>query len=103
MLSAAKTSGNGSLLWPVGCTSIEEVANDLVMAIQHGYRVLSWFEHLPEDERPPRWMWHLEHELDSWFDQVDQRRKAKYGGSSDDDGPMGEMMSNELAAGIRGG
>lgn len=71
---------------------------DLTLAISHAYRVLHWQENLVEEEMPPAWMWPFEEELDSWFEEVEKSRKAKYGGgSSDDDG--GVMMENELAKG----
>jgi hypothetical protein len=47
-------------------------------------------------------MWHLDHELDDWFKEVERKRKEKYGGSDNSsDGEPGEMMTNEFSP--RGG
>lgn len=44
-------------------------------------------------------MWHLDEELEVWFEEVEQQRKSKYS-SDDDDGPQGgPFMQNELAIG----
>jgi hypothetical protein len=61
-------------------------------AINHAIVILSWYEHLPSDEMPPRWMWHLNDELEQHFDMVKANRGN--GATNDDDGPM---MKNEYA------
>lgn len=44
-------------------------------------------------------MWHLDHELDAWFDEVARKRKERLGGGGDDDDRTEvPMMQNELAA-----
>lgn len=54
---------------------------------------------MPEDEIPAEWMWHLDHELDAWFDEVARKRKERLGGGGDDDDRTEvPMMQNELAA-----
>lgn len=70
------------------------------MAIEFATTVLSWQENLSDGEMPPEWMWTLDHELSQWFENVEHDRKAKYGGSSDDE-DAGPMMSNDLAKGRR--
>lgn len=70
---------------------------DLFAAINHAWAVLSWHEHLSEDEQPPRWMWELPDELEAHFDWVKQERRS--GTSRDDDEPSGPMTKNELARG----
>lgn len=48
---------------------------------------------------PPKWMWHLEWELETHFDEIEQIRKSKY--STDGmNGPeeSGSYDQNELAA-----
>jgi hypothetical protein len=68
------------------------------MAIEHAHRILDWQQNLQLEEIPPVWMWPFEEELEIWFDEVEEKRKDKYGGgggdSSDESVPM---MSNELA------
>jgi len=86
------------MLWPEGTISIENVPRDLLRAVSHAYKILSWYENLTDDEVPPEWMWPFDEELRVWFEDVKQERNAKYGGSSSHDG--GEdvpLMSNELA------
>ncbi len=80
----AKRGGAGAVLLPFGVNSIEDIPADLASAIDHGYKVISWQENMSEEEVPPRWMWHLDWELEAWFEEVDAARKAKYGGDSDD-------------------
>lgn len=60
--------------------------------MQQANTILSWMENLLTDDRPPRWMWHLDEELADWFEMV----KANHG-HSDDDEPEGSMWENELA------
>ena len=67
-------------------------------AVNHAHVVLSWQENLTEDEIPPEWMWSLDDELETWFDDVKEARKEKWGGGRgrerDREVPM---MQNELA------
>lgn len=73
------------------------------MAIEHAHRVLDWQENLSQDELPPRWMWPFETELEIWFEDVETKREAKYGGSSGgSEDSSTPMMSNELTRGMRG-
>lgn len=62
---------------------MEGLPADLASAISHAFLILNWQENLPEDEMPPRWMWHLDWELEQWFEEVDLARKSKYGGADD--------------------
>lgn len=52
-----------------------------------------------EEEMPPEWMWHLEHELEPWFDEVKRNREEKWGRNHDETVPM---TSNEYAERMRG-
>lgn len=56
-----------------------------------------------EEEMPPQWMWHLDHEVVVWFERIDEQRKARFGGGDDggEDYEPPEMMTNELAKGRR--
>lgn len=62
--------------------------------------VLSWHEHLPKDEVPPRHIWWSPERIDAWFGKVQEDRDRKHGGSrkgstydNADDAPM---TSNKL-------
>lgn len=66
--------------------------------MEHAHRVLSWQENLMSEEVPPPWMWPFEDELELWFEEVDRKRKERFGGDSE---PEGEMMENEYARGRR--
>lgn len=69
---------------------------ELVRAIEHANRILDWQENLMSDEMPPQWMWHIDSELEIWFDGVEQARKDKYSSPNDDDRESGPMMSNQF-------
>lgn len=99
MAASAREGGTGHSLWPPGMTSVLELPWDLLIAIQHAYRILNWQENLMPDEMPPSWMWPLEWELEEWFEDVERRRKEKYGtdGGTDDV----RMDKNEYAARFR--
>jgi hypothetical protein len=90
-------------MWPTGCSSIDQVPVDLVSSIAHALKVLSWYENLPKHEIPPEWMWHLDHELEDWWQEVEYLREQKYsnGGSADDEPVV--MERNEYAARMREG
>lgn len=90
----AKRGGAGAVILPYGVESIEDVPADLALAIDHGYKILSWQENLTEEEMPPRWMWHLDWELEIHFEELDAIRRAKYGSSSDDREEV-PMMKND--------
>lgn len=53
-----------------------------------------------KDEMPPAWMWHLDDELELWFEEVDRKREEKYGGASEERDEV-PMMRNEMARGRR--
>ena len=102
MIQAIRHGGNQQVLFPVGCERIEEVPADLMLAIEHAHRVLSWRENLPNDEMPPAWMWHIESELDSWFKKVEEKRKDRgNSGSDDDDSGSSGGIQNEYTKGMR--
>jgi hypothetical protein len=48
--------------------------------VEHAHQILDWQENLTSDEVPPRWMWHLDHELDIWFTRIKRDREERYGG-----------------------
>ena len=60
---------------------------------------MSWFENLPEDEQPPRHIWWSDKLIGEWFDEVNRKRKEKFGEkpkSSYDSADDVDMMSNEI-------
>lgn len=66
--------------------------------------VISWHENLPQDEQPPREIWHSPKMVDKWFRDVEEKRESKYGSgrkSSYDDADDVPMTSNELAKSLR--
>lgn len=99
MVQAVRSGGSQDFLFPLGVDRIEEVPADLILAIEHAHRVLSWRENLSGDEMPPAWMWHIESELDSWFESVEEKRKDGHPGGDDDEGSAG--VQNEFAKGMR--
>lgn len=69
-------------------------------AISHANAVLDWQENLLPEEMPPEWMWPFVDELEIWFEEVDTKRKERYGGTAASD-EEGSMMRNELARDLR--
>jgi len=72
------------------------------VALNHALTVISWFENLPQDEQPPRAIWHSAERVDSWFRDVEKKRSEKYGSSgkrrsSYEEADNVPMSSNELA------
>jgi hypothetical protein len=68
----------------------------LLQAIEHASRICDWQENYAQDEMPPVWMWPFEDELEIWFEEVENKRKERFGtpgSSGDEDG--GDMMANE--------
>ena len=84
---------------------ISEAPYDIVMAVNSSLTVLSWFENLPKDEQPPRWIWWSGELLDDWFTEVRERRDSRsHGGrkrSSWDDGEDVPLSDNDLATEMR--
>lgn len=61
--------------------------------------VLNWHENRPSKEIPPRWMWHLDHEINTWFERLEEERGSPSPtGRQDEEAPM---MQNALTAGMR--
>lgn len=83
---------------------MEQVPDVLTNAINHSVRIISWMENYSDEEMPPQWMWHLEHELEPWFAEV-KRARAKQNDSSsngyEEAREEGDYMSNEFTAGLR--
>jgi hypothetical protein len=91
--------GSGESLLPSGC-NIEAVPHDLHLALEHAYKILNWQENLSDDEMPPRWMWHLDWELEAHFATVRRKRDEKFGTSDSSAGGEPEDLweENSLAS-----
>jgi hypothetical protein len=72
----------------------------MVWAISTAMGVLGWME-LPEEEVPPRRIWHHEERLTAWFEAVDQKRKDRMSGTRFESVEDADMTENEMAAGLR--
>lgn len=44
------------------------------MAIEHALNILSWFENLSKDERPPEYLWDDTEGLNEWWERVEAKR-----------------------------
>jgi len=95
MVAASKQTGSGYLLWPKGTTS-EDIPASTFSAISHGLMIISWQENLPSEEIPPYWKWHLDWEIEAWFDKVASDRKTKYGIQDNELEPIPEGGANSL-------
>lgn len=47
----------------------------LQVAIEHALTILSWYENLQEEERPPEYLWEDAEGLEQWWATVDAKRK----------------------------
>lgn len=50
--------------------------------LSHALFILSMQENMPADEMPPRWMWHLDWEIETHMKLLKSKREAKYGGGN---------------------
>ena len=89
-------------LYPGG--DVTQAPADLVDAVSAALQVLS-FSELPEDEVPPRNIWHHNERLDEWWKSVKQKRDEKYSGGKErqavPQADEGSMQGNELAERFR--
>ena len=96
LVRAAKGGGGGFRdIWDA---PLMESPYQLVMAFGDAMIVLSWFENLPRDEQPPRSIWWSGKLLDSWFKEVERRRKRASSGkkSTYDEAEDSPMSGNVL-------
>lgn len=42
----------------------------IILAIEQAKKVLSWYENLSEEKRPPKEIWKNDRKLKKWFDDV---------------------------------
>jgi len=95
-LLIGKRGGAGAAILPMDVTSVEDIPADLTLVIDHGYKIISWQENLTEEEMPPRWMWHLDWELEKWFEEIDALRKSKYAVDDREDTLMDQNEDPEV-------
>lgn len=93
----ARSTGNGSILWPKDVKSATDCPVDLLRSISHADKILDWFENMMPDEVPPEWMWPFDDELNDWFDEIREARKARYSGGGDDADDDTGMMVNDIS------
>ena len=84
------------MVWPDGVKSGELLPADFMDALDHALSILSWQENLFGDEMPPRWMWHLDWEIESHFELLKSKREAKFGGKAVDDNGAPYESENSL-------
>lgn len=73
LVRVAKGMGGSA---PLMDYDLSEAPWDLITALNQALVVLSWYENLPKDEQPPRWIWWSEKLLDEWFKEVTNNRKS---------------------------
>lgn len=83
-------------LYPPGCEGTADIPYTLQTAIQRALIFISWDE-LPDEERPPRWMWMDDEALAAHFEMVkaDRERESRTGKSKL--GPIEDPVSNAAA------
>lgn len=99
MVRSVKGLG-GSFSDLTGCPIVESTWEQLTV-INFALNVLSWYENLPKDEQPPRWIWWSEELLDQWFEDVRENRggggKKSVSRSKYDSAEDMPMMRSSLA------
>ena len=86
-------------MWPRDVSCVEDLPADLAVAIEQAVTILSWQENLVSEEMPPKWMWHLDWEIENWFIAVKNKREARYNKdpSDDSEGSDSDWEDNEYA------
>lgn len=79
-LQKAQPSG----LWFEGWDSVWDATSETVAVFAHAEKLLSWMEHLTEEETPPAWMWPYDWETEVWLKRVTEERKKRFGGGDKD-------------------
>lgn len=76
-MQGVRDLGDWRVAWPEGIAVATDLPWTFVDAWTFAQRVLGWYEHLPEDEQPPRAIWQDTRRLKAWFEEVKQKRKSK--------------------------
>lgn len=83
-----------SELFPEGVANVRDLPYRLFDAIRMAL-VFIGFDELPKDERPPRKIWLDEEKLNSWFAEVEAKRKRESEGKHTE--MEGESVHNKAA------
>lgn len=75
------------MAWPEGVTHVYDLPWNFVSAWQQAMTILNWQDNLPEEDMPPRVIWHDADALEAHFKKV----RAKWRGKDDGelDAPVG--------------
>lgn len=92
-----------STLFPEGLRHLGDLPYTLFDAIRYALIFLGW-EELPEDERPPRRIWHDGEALDEHFKAVKKAREARMrgdgkGGSREIEDPVDNSAARSMIVG----
>jgi len=99
LVEVAQSTGDLRAILPSDCEGIDDIHQELVLAIHHAIRIRGVEENLAPDERPPRWMWRFDEPLQAWFEEVERARRDKFGLGGDSAPEGGQVLSNEYAKG----
>ena len=73
--------GDASVIWAKSTDgtpkNLQELPAEFLDIVDHALKILYWQENLVEKEMPPFWMWHLDHELNKWFEKVKNERQGE--------------------------
>jgi hypothetical protein len=96
----AREFGDVSQLLPAGVEHVRDLPHTLFEAYRVALMFLS-FDELPEDERPPRRIWHDGEALREHFEAVkrSRRREAEGHGSTRIEDPVDNQAAKELIVG----
>jgi hypothetical protein len=61
--------------------------------------ILGWYENLPQEDMPPRWMWHLNDDLERHFEKMKAKRSSGSRDNDDEEWAPGATIQNEYARG----
>lgn len=92
------------MLYPKGAERISDLPWFLQVAIEHGMSVLNWYENLPKNEVPPRYLWADVDGLELWWKKIEERRSDGLPSmaDSDDDKGTDSGTDNDLTRALRG-
>jgi hypothetical protein len=99
LVRMARDAGDVSSLLPPGVKSMYDAPHVFVVAVTRALQFLK-FEELPEEERPPKWMWLDNERMTRWWDEVRLNRRSKTGAPNVPDMERNELMG-EFFKGVK--
>lgn len=78
MVSIAKSFNTLDSVLPDNIVKLYECPWTITLAIDHAKMVLSWYEHLSDEDRPPKEIWMNDSKLKNWFDRRKNRKGKQY-------------------------